>query len=93
MISNIQSMGDIKKAGQKEEKKRSSDPVQADGRDHMIAASIGLVSFPPGQIESSDKVIIAADEALYQAKKAGRDRVIRARGTVRKRKKKIRMRK
>jgi GGDEF domain-containing protein len=37
----------------------------------MIAASIGLVSFPPGQIESSDKVIIAADEALYQAKKLG----------------------
>ncbi|MEE8546479.1 MAG: diguanylate cyclase [bacterium] len=50
---------------------RLSDPVQADGRDHMIAASIGLVSFPPGQIESSDKVIIAADEALYQAKKLG----------------------
>jgi len=50
---------------------RLSDPVQADGRDHMIAASIGLVSFPPGQIESSDKAIIAADEALYQAKKLG----------------------
>jgi diguanylate cyclase (GGDEF)-like protein len=50
---------------------RLSDPVQADGRDHMIAASIGLVSFPPGQIESSDKVIIGADEALYQAKKLG----------------------
>ena len=30
MISNIQSMGDIKKVGQKEEKKRSTDPVQAE---------------------------------------------------------------
>jgi tetratricopeptide (TPR) repeat protein len=30
MISNIQSMADIKKAGQKEEKKRSSDPIQAE---------------------------------------------------------------
>ena len=30
MISNIQSMGDIKKVGQKEEKKRSSDPIQAE---------------------------------------------------------------
>ena len=30
MISNIQSMGDIKKVDQKEEKKRSSDPVQAE---------------------------------------------------------------
>ncbi len=50
---------------------RLSDPVLADGREHIISASIGLVSFPPGQIESSDKVIIAADEALYQAKKLG----------------------
>ncbi len=30
MISNIQPMADIKKVGQKEEKKRSSDPVQAE---------------------------------------------------------------
>ena len=30
MISNIQSLGDIKKVGQKEEKKRSSDPIQAE---------------------------------------------------------------
>lgn len=30
MISNIQPMGDIKKVGQKEGKKRSSDPVQAE---------------------------------------------------------------
>ncbi len=33
MISNIQSMADIKKAGQKEEKKRSSDPIQAEYED------------------------------------------------------------
>ncbi len=50
---------------------RLSDPVLADGREHMIAVSIGLVSFSPGQTESSDEVIIAADEALYQAKKLG----------------------
>jgi len=30
MISSIQPLGDIKKAGQKEEKKRSSDPIQAE---------------------------------------------------------------
>ncbi len=30
MISNIQSMAEIKKAGQKEDKKRSSDPIQAE---------------------------------------------------------------
>ncbi len=30
MISNIQPMADIKKAGQKEEKKRSSNPIQAE---------------------------------------------------------------
>lgn len=50
---------------------RLSNPVLADGREHMIEASIGLVSFSPGQIESSDEVIIAADEALYHAKKLG----------------------
>jgi tetratricopeptide (TPR) repeat protein len=35
MISNIQPMGDIKKAGQKEEKKRSSDPIQAEYDDGL----------------------------------------------------------
>jgi len=35
MVSNIQSMADIKKVGQKEEKKRSSDPVQAEYDDGM----------------------------------------------------------
>jgi len=30
MISSIQPLGDIKKAGRKEEKKRSSDPIQAE---------------------------------------------------------------
>ncbi len=33
MISNIQPMADIKKVGQKEERKRSSDPVQAEYED------------------------------------------------------------
>ncbi len=35
MVRNIQSMADIKKVGQKEEKKRSSDPVQAEYDDGM----------------------------------------------------------
>ncbi len=35
MISTIQPLGDIKKVGQKEEKKRSSDPVQAEYDDGL----------------------------------------------------------
>lgn len=51
--------------------KRLARPVTADGREHIIEASIGLVAFAPGDIKSTDDVIIAADEALYRAKELG----------------------
>ena len=57
-----------------------------------ITISMGVATYPEHG-EDPATLVSKADGALYQAKKAGRDRVIRARGTVRKRKKKIRMRK
>jgi diguanylate cyclase (GGDEF)-like protein len=57
-----------------------------------ITISMGVATYPEHG-EDPATLVSKADGALYQAKTAGRDRVIRARGTVRKRKKKIRMRK
>jgi diguanylate cyclase (GGDEF)-like protein len=57
-----------------------------------ITISMGVATYPEHG-EDPETLVSKADAALYQAKKAGRDRVIRARGTIRKRKKKIRMKK
>jgi len=43
-----------------------------------ITASIGVASYPAAGIDSADALVHAADEALYQAKQAGRNRVARA---------------
>ena len=50
---------------------RLSEPVITDDREHLIHASLGLVSFPEGSAKSSDDVIISADTALYKAKELG----------------------
>jgi diguanylate cyclase (GGDEF)-like protein len=57
-----------------------------------ITISMGVATYPEHG-EDPETLVSKADAALYQAKKAGRDRVIRARGTIRRRKKKMRMRK
>jgi two-component system cell cycle response regulator len=43
-----------------------------------ITASIGVASYPAVGIDSADSLVRAADDALYQAKQAGRNRVARA---------------
>lgn len=48
-----------------------SESIVIDDREHMIHASLGLVSFPEGAAKSSDEVIISADTALYRAKELG----------------------
>jgi diguanylate cyclase (GGDEF)-like protein len=57
-----------------------------------ITISMGVATYPEHG-EDPETLVSKADAALYQAKKAGRDRVIRARGAIRKRKKQIRMKK
>jgi diguanylate cyclase (GGDEF)-like protein len=41
-----------------------------------ITVSIGISAFPDAKIKTHDELISAADDALYEAKKSGRDRVI-----------------
>ena len=53
----------------------SSRPIQAGQMSLDISASFGVASFP-GDADCSDKLVVAADTALYQAKRGGRDRVI-----------------
>lgn len=45
-------------------------------RDYVLSVSIGIAEYMPS--ESVDGVMQRADQALYQAKAAGRDRVVRA---------------
>ena len=51
-------------------------PFHFKGEPVTITASIGLSDFRPG--DRSDHVLKRADEALYQAKHNGRNRVVQA---------------
>ena len=56
----------------------SSRPVEVDDGEVEVTVSIGLASFDPNSLNSPvtcDEVIKAADDALYQAKRSGRNRV------------------
>lgn len=53
----------------------NSTPVKTDHHTLDISASFGVSSFPQ-DADCADKLVIAADTALYQAKRSGRDRVI-----------------
>jgi diguanylate cyclase (GGDEF)-like protein len=52
------------------------DILLATGEEARITASFGVASFPPAL--SSDELVARADEALYRAKRAGKDRVERS---------------
>jgi diguanylate cyclase (GGDEF)-like protein len=47
-----------------------------------ITISVGVAAFPELQIETPEQLIGAADEALYQAKRTGRNRVLLKHGTT-----------
>jgi diguanylate cyclase (GGDEF)-like protein len=51
------------------------EPVHYAGREIRITASIGVHSVPAGASASADEVLHYADDALYSAKNAGRNRV------------------
>jgi len=46
-----------------------------------ITISVGVAAFPELQVETPEQLIGAADEALYQAKRTGRNRVLLKHGT------------
>jgi diguanylate cyclase (GGDEF)-like protein len=50
--------------------------VEAEGATLRTTVSIGLASFPAPRVRDVKGVLRNADEALYEAKRAGRDRVV-----------------
>jgi diguanylate cyclase (GGDEF)-like protein len=54
----------------------SSLPIEISGIEVRVTASLGLSYAPPGRIQDVTALVSAADEALYEAKGLGRNRVI-----------------
>jgi len=55
-----------------------SEPVLSGGQSIKTSVSIGVADFPTPGIESQEDLFIKADQALYSAKKAGRNQVMAA---------------
>jgi diguanylate cyclase (GGDEF)-like protein len=53
--------------------------IDVAGSGIKVTASLGLSYAPPGRIQDVTALISSADEALYEAKRSGRNRVIAAR--------------
>ena len=53
----------------------ATQPFSFDGRLYNVSLSIGIAMYPDHAEERID-LIACADQALYRAKKAGRDRVV-----------------
>ena len=50
--------------------------IRTEGQEIQVTASIGLAFGPPGRSRNEMALIMTADEALYQAKAEGRNRVV-----------------
>lgn len=48
-------------------------PLQAQGHDIRVSASVGVHTIAPGSVDSMNRALEIADRALYQAKANGRD--------------------
>jgi diguanylate cyclase (GGDEF)-like protein len=55
-----------------------SEPFDAGGHQLRLTASFGACSTSPGSEATAEDLIRAADSALYEAKRAGRNRVVMA---------------
>lgn len=59
-------------------KKISEAVVEVDGSHINISASLGVACYPTPDIDDLNDLLKAADQALYKAKEAGRNRVVLA---------------
>jgi diguanylate cyclase (GGDEF)-like protein len=58
-------------------RKRMAEETQSDEREVSLTLSIGVAEYPKHG-DTTQALIAAADAALYQAKRRGRNRVVRA---------------
>ncbi len=53
----------------------AGEPIQTPNAAHQVTISLGLASLSAGQKTSPEELLRASDQALYRAKRAGRNRV------------------
>jgi diguanylate cyclase (GGDEF)-like protein len=53
----------------------ASTPMRTQAGELTITASIGVAAVPHSRLHSAKELIIAADKALYRAKRSGRNQV------------------
>jgi diguanylate cyclase (GGDEF)-like protein len=53
----------------------ASTPIETSAGSLNVTVSVGVSSVPHSRIHSSKELIVAADKALYRAKKNGRNQV------------------
>jgi two-component system, cell cycle response regulator len=57
-----------------------SSIFEHDGRRYPVTISVGVAAYPTTPVETPFQLIAAADEALYEAKRCGRNRVLLKQG-------------
>ena len=51
-------------------------PEPGRGQSHRVSVSVGVVAANCSQVDSSTQLLALADDCLYRAKRAGRNRVV-----------------
>lgn len=64
------------RAGERIRQAIGDQPVEIDGQEPLkVTCSVGMAWYPARQLEDHESLLRAADDALYRAKKGGRNRV------------------
>lgn len=76
ILPDTDGAGALEIAGQINASLASAQILHPSGIDGLVTASIGLASTGPEDLENGIALITQADAALYQAKRAGRNRIV-----------------